>query len=73
MGRKVVDGNLGKAPNDLRPLKVGDLIPIENLLMIWIQKKIVGCFHKTEVSGAIVVLDPHWKNYYVRWISIRRQ
>jgi len=60
--RKVVDGNLGKAPNDFRDLlKVGDLIPIrkpinndmdtnENSWML---------SQKPEVSGAIVVLDPH--------------
>ena len=60
--RKVIDGNLGKAPSDLtKLLKEGDLIPIQKpnnedmdtSINSWMLSQ------KPEVSGAIVVLDPH--------------
>ena len=60
--RKVIDGNLGKAPSDLtKLLKEGDIIPIQKpnnedmdtSINSWMLSQ------KPEVSGAIVVLDPH--------------
>ena len=60
--RKVIDGNLGKAPSDLiKLLNVGDIIPIQKpnnedmdtSINSWMLSQ------KPEVSGAIVVLDPH--------------